>query len=187
MADNAGEARRLAAVVMPIYANPPHEVVFVERARHLRRHAGQIAFPGGALDAEDAGDLSRTAVRELEEELGIPPTALTLIDRLETIRQQRNIFNVTTYVGVVAPGTPLVIDYNEAAAAFRVPLAAILEPGAVHRGEHVADGVRIATTIFDYGDLHVWGLTAGMLAAFVRRYHAPDSALRAALEGRLLR
>ena len=52
MAEGAKAPRRLAAVVIPIFANPPHEVVFVERARHLRRNAGQIAFPGGAVDDE---------------------------------------------------------------------------------------------------------------------------------------
>jgi 8-oxo-dGTP pyrophosphatase MutT (NUDIX family) len=134
MAESAEAPRRLAAVVIPIFANPPHEVVFVERARHLRRHAGQIAFPGGAVDEEDEGDLARAGTRELYEEIGIPPASITIVGQLDPIRQRTNIFNVTAFIGVVAPGTPLVVDLNEASAAHRVPLAEILAPGAATSG-----------------------------------------------------
>src|SRR5580658_2615679 len=117
MTDSAGAPRRPAAVVIPIFANPPHEVVFVERATHLRRHAGQVAFPGGAVDEADDGDLARAGLRELHEEIGIPPRAVEIIDRLAMIPQTNNIFNVTPFVAVVAPDTPLVVDLNEASAA----------------------------------------------------------------------
>ncbi len=187
MSDSAEAPRRPAAVVIPIFANAPHEVVFVERATHLRRHAGQVAFPGGAVDDEDEGDLARAGLRELHEEIGIPPHAVAVIDRLAMIPQTNNIFDVTPFVAVVAPDTPLLVDLNEASAAHRVPLAAIVAPGAVHRGVEVPNGRRITTWQFDYGGIHVWGLTANILNAFTRRYHAPSSALRAALDERLLR
>lgn len=186
MTENAEAPRRLAAVVMPIFANAPHEVVFIERARHLRRHAGQIAFPGGAVDEADDGDLARAGLRELHEEIGIPSAAVTLVERLEMIRQTNNVFNVTPFVGVVAPGTPLVVDLNEASAAHRVPLGAILEPGAVHPGVEIIGDYRRETFQFDYGSLHVWGLTGNVLDKFVRRYRRAGSALRAALDERLL-
>jgi 8-oxo-dGTP pyrophosphatase MutT (NUDIX family) len=186
MAKSAEAPRRLAAVVIPNFANAPHEVVFVERASHLRRHAGQIAFPGGALDDEDGGDLARAGLRELHEEIGIAASAVTLVGQLDPFRQERNVFNVTPFVAVVAPETPLVVDLNEASAAHRVPLAAILEPGAVHRAVEVSGGRRIETLVFDYGGMHVWGLTGNILAAFLARYRGPDSPLRAALEARLI-
>jgi len=96
MAERDETPRRLAAVIIPIFANPPHDVVFVERARHLRRHAGQIAFPGGALDAGDDGDLARAALREVHEEIGIPPAAITIVGELAPIVQRQNIFTVTS-------------------------------------------------------------------------------------------
>jgi hypothetical protein len=80
---------------------------------------------------------------------------------------------------------PLVVDLNEASAAYRVPLAAILEPGAVHPGIEIVGDLRIKTIVFDYGSMHVWGLTGNILERFLQRYRAPDSALRAALEERL--
>lgn len=186
MAESAEAPRRLAAVVIPIFANPPHEVVFIERATHLRRHAGQIAFPGGAVDDEDEGDLNRAALRELHEEIGIPPAAIEVVGELAPIRQTRNVFNVTTFIAVVAPGTPLVVDLNEASAAHRVPLAAIVAPGAVHHGVEVVGDHRIETYLFDYGPVHVWGLTGNILDRFAHQYHRPGSPLRAALDARLL-
>jgi 8-oxo-dGTP pyrophosphatase MutT (NUDIX family) len=182
MIESAEAPRRPAAVVIPIFADASHDVVFVECAQHLRRHAGQIAFPGGAVDDEDEGDHARAALRELEEEIGFPPTAVTIVGQLEPVRQQRNIFNVTPFIAVIAPGTALIVDFNEASAAHRVPLSAILEPGAVRPGVEVIDGRRIETTLFDYGSMHVWGLTGNILATFVRRYRAAESPLRAALE-----
>jgi 8-oxo-dGTP pyrophosphatase MutT (NUDIX family) len=184
VSDPAETPRRLAAVVMPIFANPPHEVVFIERARHLRRHAGQIAFPGGALDEADGGDHARAALRELNEEIGIPPAAVTIVGRLEDIHQRRFGFTVTPFVGIVAPGTPLVVDLNEAAAAHHVPLAAIVAPGAVHTAIEVLPERQVETPVFDYGPLHVWGLTGLILRTFVERYHA-ESQLRAALDAQL--
>jgi 8-oxo-dGTP pyrophosphatase MutT (NUDIX family) len=171
---------------MPIFANPPHEVVFIERARHLRRHAGQIAFPGGALDEADGGDHARAALRELYEEIGIPPAAVTIVGRLDDIHQRRFGFTVTPFVGIVAPGTPLVVDLNEAAAAHHVPLAAIVAPGAVHTAIEVLPERQVETPVFDYGPLHVWGLTGLILRNFVERYHA-ESELRATLDAQLQR
>jgi len=186
MAESAGAPRRLAAVVIPIFANAPHDVVFVERARHLRRHAGQMAFPGGAVDDEDDGDLAHAALRELFEEIGIPAASVAIVDRLGLIRQTNNVFNVTPFVAVVAPDAQLVVDLNEASAAHRVPLAAILAPGAVHPGVEVTAEQRRETPVFDYGALHVWGLTGFILDMFVSRYNTAGSALRVALDERLL-
>jgi 8-oxo-dGTP pyrophosphatase MutT (NUDIX family) len=59
------------AVLIPIFTNVPHGVIFLERAQRLRRHPGQIGFPGGSADPIDAGDLEKTALRELFEELGV--------------------------------------------------------------------------------------------------------------------
>jgi 8-oxo-dGTP pyrophosphatase MutT (NUDIX family) len=185
MSERVEPARRLAAVVVPIFANPPHEVVFVERATHLRRHAGEIAFPGGAIDAADGGDLARAALRELHEEIGIPPSAVTIVGTLPAVPQRQNVFLVTPFVGVVAPGAELVVDLNEASAAHRVPLAAVLAPGAVHRGVHIEHGRQIETYRFDHERVYVWGLTGRMLHDFVSEYGRTGSPLRAALDARL--
>jgi 8-oxo-dGTP pyrophosphatase MutT (NUDIX family) len=185
MTDLAHMPRRPAAVVIPIYASDPHDVVFIERAGHLRRHAGQIAFPGGAVDAADGGDHARAALRELHEEIGIPPAAVTIVGRLADVRQRRNVFNVTPFVAIVAAGTPLTLDRNEVFAVHRVPLSAVLAAGAVHPGIEHIDDRRVETIHFDYGTMHVWGLTGNILHAFVQRYGDAESPLRAAIDAQL--
>jgi 8-oxo-dGTP pyrophosphatase MutT (NUDIX family) len=184
MALPTGEERRPAAVVIPIFDAPPFDVLFVERATHLRRHAGQIAFPGGAVDAGDA-DHAAGALRELREEVGIPPAAVSLVGRLPAIRQDRNAFIVTPFVGIVRSGTPLVVDTNEASAVHHVPLADILRPGAIRIGIHVDGDRSIETFILDHGRLYVWGLTARILHSFVEHVRAQPSDLRDALEAGL--
>ncbi len=173
---------RYAAVVLPIVERPPFEVLFIERAHHLRRHAGEIAFPGGAIDDADGGDHERAALREMQEEIGLGPADVRVIARLQPLRQRVNAFTVTPFVGIVAPGARVVADPGEVAAVHRVPLAAIVAPGAVHPGIETIGDRRVETTHFDHGDLHVWGLTGRILASFVERWHAADSPLRAALD-----
>ena len=172
-----------AAVVIPIFAAPPHQVIFVARAEHLRNHPGQIAFPGGRADPEDAGDLSRTGLRELEEEVGIGSDRIRLIAELPHVAPISGRFEIAPFVGIVQTGTRLVIDPSETAAFFEVPLAAIVAPDAVHRGLEIVGDMRHETWQFDYGPMHVWGATGRILKFFVEAWNVDDSALRAALAG----
>jgi len=178
--------RRYAAVVLAIFADAPHRVVFVERAAHLRDHPGQIALPGGSVDPGDGDDRSVTALRELEEEIGIPPQAVRLVGRLADVHQRRaNNFTVTPFAGIVTPGTKLAIDESETAALFTVPLAELVAPGAVHDGIEIVGEHHVDTYVFDYHDRHIWGLTGSILHAFVTAWHASGSPIRAAIEGAL--
>jgi len=138
------------------------------------------------VDAEDEGDHARAALREMQEEIGVAPAAVTIVEQLDMERQERNVFDVTPFVGILTPGTDLVPDGGETIAAHRIPLAAIIAPGAVHRGLHHAYGRDIETMVFDYGPLRVWGLTGNILRTFVDRWNASSSPLRAVLAERLL-
>lgn len=167
---------------MPIFDEAPFDVLFIRRAAHLRRHAGQIAFPGGAVDDDDADHVT-AALRELGEEVGIPPHAVRIVARLPSVRQsRRGNFEVVPFVGIVRGGTPLLVDPNEAADVHRIPLGEILRPDAVRLAIHEDAERRIETFVFDYGDVHVWGLTARILADFLASYRAADSELRQQLE-----
>lgn len=178
-----GRPSRLAAVVIPIFADAPHDVIFIERAHHMRRHAGEIAFPGGATDEADDGDLRVTALREMHEEIGIPPERIEIVGRLSPVLQRSKTFAVTPFVGIVDAGTPIVLEENEVAAIHRVPLARIIAPNALKLESHIAGASgRIDTWIFRDGSLFVWGLTGKILAVLLARVdrNAPD--LRGVLE-----
>jgi 8-oxo-dGTP pyrophosphatase MutT (NUDIX family) len=150
--------RRRAAVVIAIFRTPPHGIVFVERAAHLRDHPGQIGLPGGGVHPEDAG-LPATALRELHEEVGIEAARVSIVDELPVIHQRiASNFDVTPFVAVVEPGE-LRIDATETAGVFVVPLARVLA-FAGHEDAIEFEGRRI------------WGLTARILHEFVERWNA---------------
>jgi 8-oxo-dGTP pyrophosphatase MutT (NUDIX family) len=175
--------RRTAAVVVAILTTPPHGVIFIERASHLRDHPGQIALPGGSVDPSDGGDLRRTALREMREEVGVAAERVTIVGRLPVVSQRRaNNFDVTPFVATVAPG-PLTIDGTETAAVFTVPLAFIIErlqAGTVTVGEQ-----SVETYVLDFETRRVWGLTGGILRKFVEAWNDAADPLRAAVEAAL--
>ncbi len=158
-----------AAVVIPIVLEPEPLVAFVRRAGHLRRNPGQIAFPGGLIEAGDA-DLRATALRELEEELGIAPARIEIVAQLADVEVVNRSARVTPFVGLIAPPLDARLDGSETAALHLVPLQALVAPGAVHMGlERLPEG-DVTSWIFDYRDIHVWGATGRMLADFARAY-----------------
>lgn len=175
--------RRTAAVVVAIVTSPPHGVIFIERASHLRDHPGQIALPGGSVDPSDGGDLRRTALREMREEVGVASERVAIVGQLPLVSQRRaNNFDVTPFVATVAPG-PLTIDATETAAVFTVPLAFVIERlalGTVTVGEQ-----SIESHILDFEARRVWGLTGTILRNFVSAWNDPADALRAAVEAGL--
>jgi 8-oxo-dGTP pyrophosphatase MutT (NUDIX family) len=170
-----------AAVVIPIVRYDDPAIVFVKRAEHLRRNPGQIAFPGGIVDPEDA-DERAAALREFEEELGIARERVHVIGRLDDVVTLTLSVTVSPYVGLVEPPVTFAFDAAETAAVHEVPLRALYAPGAVHRGiERVERGgttYDVPSWLFDHDGLHVWGATARMLHGLLARYPDP-AALRA--------
>jgi 8-oxo-dGTP pyrophosphatase MutT (NUDIX family) len=177
------DLRREAAVTLAIIAAPPHGVVFVERATHLRDHPGQVALPGGSLDAADEGDHARAALRELHEEIGVVPERVTIVRRLPMVRQSVNNFDVTPFVAVVAPG-PFAIDGTETAGMFTIPLEVLVaegpRPGLVTLADRTVD-----TYVMQYEGRRVWGLTAKIVRTFADAWHDAKSGMRAAVEDEL--
>jgi 8-oxo-dGTP pyrophosphatase MutT (NUDIX family) len=162
-----------AAVIIPIVRYEEPAIVFVRRAAHLRRNPGQIAFPGGVIDPTDR-DPKAAALREFEEELGVPRDRVRVIDRLEDVVTLALSVTVVPYVGLIDPPFEIVLDTNETESAHEIPLRALYETGALHQGIEVVerDGVtyKVPSWLFDYGTIHVWGATARMLHGLVSRY-----------------
>lgn len=169
-----------AAVTLAIERESPHGVIFIERAAHLRHHAGEIAFPGGALDPQDAGDFRRAALRELEEEVGVARERVRFVAQLSDVSPRVSGFIVTPFVATVAPG-PYLLDRTEVAGIFTVPLNEIVERG-LREGPIKVGIVNFRSYIFEYGGFRIWGMTARVLNEFVTLWNQADSNLRTTVE-----
>ena len=174
--------RRKAAVVFAITTVAPHGVVFIERSKDLRHPAGQIGLPGGAAEPADLGDLRMTALREMEEEVGVARDRIEFVWTLPRVLPSVSNFDVTPYVALLAPG-PLQIDATETVGVFTVPLATVLDD--VREGTMDVGSFEVATTLLDYDGKRIWGLTGRVLRTFVDAWNEDASAMRAAIEERL--
>jgi 8-oxo-dGTP pyrophosphatase MutT (NUDIX family) len=162
-----------AAVVIPIVRYDDPALIVLKRAAHLRRNPGQIAFPGGIVDAGDV-DERAAALREFEEELGVPRERVHVVDRFDDVVTLALSVTVTPYLGLIDPPLSIAFDRAETQAVYEIPVRALYVPGALHRGtervEHDGATLDVPSWLFDYGDIHVWGATARMLHAVVTRY-----------------
>jgi 8-oxo-dGTP pyrophosphatase MutT (NUDIX family) len=154
---------RPAAVLVPLIDRAGGmTVLLTRRTAHLSAHAGQIAFPGGRIEAADR-DAGAAALRETEEEVGLPRDHVTLIGRLDTYVTGTG-FEITPMVGLVRVPFPLAIDPSEVAEAFEVPLDFVLEPTNYRRTERLFDGRPRIFFALPFEGRNIWGATAGMLA-----------------------
>jgi 8-oxo-dGTP pyrophosphatase MutT (NUDIX family) len=155
-------ALRPAAVLVPLIDHPEGmTVLLTQRTAHLSAHAGQIAFPGGRIEAEDENPIA-AALRETEEEVGLPRERVAVIGRLDTYVTGTG-FEITPIVGLIEPPYPLTIDPFEVAEAFEVPLSYVLDPRNHNRTVRESAGRTRVFFVLPYEGRNIWGATAGML------------------------
>lgn len=159
-----------AAVLMAISDEDEPHLLFTRRTVHLKRHAGQVAFPGGRKDAADPGPVA-TALREAHEEVALPPHAVEVLGTLDPYRTGTG-FLVTPVVGVVPPGLPLMADPREVDELFHVPLAHVLDPANHLRESALWQGQTRHYWTIRHDRHHIWGATAGMIVALAQRLEA---------------
>ena len=162
----AGELHA-ASVLVPIVARPAEPtVLFTQRTAHLKKHSGQISFPGGRAEQTDAS-AEHTALRETWEEIGLAPERIELLGRLSDYHT-RTGFRVTPIVGIVIPPFDLNPDDNEVAEVFEVPLSFLLDERNLQRHSREFEGVQRHFFAIPYEDRYIWGATAGMLVNLQR-------------------
>jgi 8-oxo-dGTP pyrophosphatase MutT (NUDIX family) len=151
-----------AAVLVPIVDRTEGmTVLLTQRTEHLPSHAGQVAFPGGRSHGphETPED---TALREAEEEIGLPRAEVEVIGRLN-VRYSGTGFRVTPVVGLITPPFDLRPDPSEVAAVFEVPLATVLDPAMHTLQTMIRDGREREFYVLTHPERYIWGLTARML------------------------
>jgi 8-oxo-dGTP pyrophosphatase MutT (NUDIX family) len=163
-----------AAVLIPIVDRGEELTVLLTlRADDLRRHAGQIAFPGGRLEAGDA-DATAAALREAEEEIGLSRAHVEVLGCLPDHAVITG-FRVTPVVGLVRPGFELVLDPTEVAGSFEAPLRHLLDPATHTRRHRRVGGADIETFELPWGSFNIWGVTAGMLLTLLETLGVPGT------------
>lgn len=160
--------QRIAAVLAPLYLRDgrPH-LLFTRRAATLKSHRGEISFPGGSHDPTDV-TLAETALRETEEEIGLPPAQVALLGTLEPVVTVVSNFTILPFVGVLpaGPGT-LRLNPDEVDEVIEAPLADLADPTIFHSEEWVRAGQPHRVYFFEYGRHRIWGATARMLVSFL--------------------
>ena len=161
---------RPAAVLAPIVKRlEGWTMLFTQRAEETPAHPGQISFPGGRVQDDDA-DAVATAVRETVEEIGLARELIEPVgawDRYET----GTGFSITPIVGLVEPGFALTLDPREVASVFEAPLSFLFDPANHERREGVWRGHRRFYYAMPYEGRFIWGATAGMIRALYERLY----------------
>ena len=153
---------RPAAVLVPLVRREQGiTVLLTQRTEDMPSHAGQIAFPGGRRQAEDA-DAKATALRETEEEVGISRTFVQVVGQVDHYRTGTG-YEITPVVGIVTPGFTIHADPREVADVFEVPLSHFLDEKNHRIDSRVWQGRERRYYAMPYGDRYIWGATAGML------------------------
>ncbi len=136
-------------------------MLLTQRAADMKSHAGQISFPGGQFQPSDTSP-EETALRETEEEIGLPRTLVQLLGRLNS-RETGSGFRVVPVVGLVLPPFELIPDPREVAGIFEVPLDFVMDPGNHRLERRTQNGLEREFYVLPYREYHVWGLTARLL------------------------
>ena len=155
-----------AAVLMAVTQEPEPQLLLTKRTVHLRRHAGQIAFPGGRMDPTDASPVM-TALREAEEEVALARHHVEVLGQLPSYVTGTG-FSVRPVVGLVPAGLALAPEAGEVAELFHVPLAHVIDPANHELREGEWRGGRHRYFVIRHGTREIWGATAGMIVNLSR-------------------
>ena len=159
------EGGRAAAVLMLMGEGPDGpDVLIIERAHDMRSHAGQPAFPGGAVDPEDAGPIA-AALREAREETGLDTSGIDVFALVPDLWVPVSGFVVTPVLGYWREPSPVsAVDLTEVASVHRIPISELVDPANRTRVRHPSGYIGLGFTV---RGLVIWGFTAGILSGML--------------------
>jgi len=161
---------RDAAVLIPVVDHGAEaSVILTKRAETLASHTGQVAFPGGRIDATDASP-EDAALREAQEEIGLDRGHVEVIARMPDYKSGSG-YRIAPVLGIVKPGFTLTLNPDEVDAVFEVPLRFLMDP-ANHATESREFNKQL-WTYYDmpYGERRIWGVTAGIIRTLYERLY----------------
>ena len=155
-----------AAVLVAITQSTNPGVLLTRRADTLRRHAGQVSFPGGRIDPADPSP-EHAALREAHEEIGLPPQAVELLGRLRPLVTGTG-YRITPVVGLIGDYKPQLCA-AEVHSVFELPLSVLLDPAAPTQRRAMFGGQERAFWVWPHEQHEIWGATAAILVHLARR------------------
>ena len=174
----AGGPPRAAAVLVPVVLHEDEPaILFTERSTGLREHSGQIAFPGGKIDAGETAE--DAALREAEEEIGLEARFVEVIGRGPDYLTGSG-FHIAPVLALVTPGFTLRLNPREVSDAFEVPLAFLMDPANHRKGSRLWKGATRTFIEMPYRERYIWGVTAGILHVLYERLYGAEGARGAA-------
>ena len=161
-----------AAVLVPLVLGPTPGVLLTKRTAHLSSHAGQVSFPGGRIDPEDA-DAEAAALREAQEEIGLDPARVEVLGRLVDYVTGTG-YRITPVIGLLPAGIDLESlqlrpSAHEVEQVFELPLSVLLDPAAPQRRQAHFRGRLRAFWVWPHPEHYIWGATAGILLNLAAR------------------
>lgn len=162
---------RDAAVLVPLVERDGGpNIILTQRTETLRSHSGQVAFPGGRIDPEDATP-EAAALRETHEEIGIAPERVEVFGRMPDYLTGSG-YRIAPIFGLVDPDARVDANPEEVAAIFEVPLAFLMNPANHVRKSRVWEGQERFFWTMPHGDRYIWGVTAGIIRTIYERLYA---------------
>ena len=167
----AGQELREAAVLVPLIDHGDRTgMLLTTRTANLRKHSGQIAFPGGAIDPGDASP-EAAAMRETYEEIGLEPLRVETVGRLPHYLTITG-FRITPVLAVIPGDYALALNQNEVDDAFEVPFDFLMNPENHLCVSRTWEGSERHFYAMQYEDRYIWGVTAGIVRTLYERHYA---------------
>ena len=156
-----------AAVLIALTDEENPEIIYTLRSNKVSSHQGEVSFPGGMQEESDTS-LIMTALRESEEEIGLPQNCVKILGSLDTMVSRFNV-SVTPFVGVIPGDVELNSSSEEIEACFRVPLSFLLKDKRYRNDEVNRNGETFYMPAYKYSSYVIWGLTAMITVNFLNR------------------
>jgi 8-oxo-dGTP pyrophosphatase MutT (NUDIX family) len=150
-----------AAVLVPIVMGDEPSLLLTRRTSHLKKHAGQISFPGGRIDPDDT-DAEAAALREAHEEIALDPAKVEVVGRMDDYVTGTG-YRITPVIGLLPPGLTYIPSPREVESIFEFPFSVLLDPEAPRRQKQHVRGQWREYWVWPHPEHFIWGATAAIM------------------------